>query len=182
MSGFIDFFFSFYWFYDIFGQQTSKLGWFHNNWKTKSWNPLSARLYQGAGAELEAEREVHSRGSAAQRVTRKVSNLVIEFHVCQPRFQVFCQYLSKNAENWILRRNVLGKNTIKKKEWKISRALLDFSRAEFLIFFTRTNFIFTGVNFWKFSWAKNDFHGYFFGVFHLFSRVLFSFNSQNPKF
>ena len=60
---------------------------------------MSARLYQGAGAELKAEREVHSRGSAAQRVTRKVLNLAVEFHVCQPRFQVFCQYLSKNAEN-----------------------------------------------------------------------------------
>ena len=74
---------------------------------------------KGAGAELEAEREVHSRGSAAKRVTRKVSNLVTEFHVCQPRFQVFCQYLSKNTENLILRRIIFGKNTIKKKRMKI---------------------------------------------------------------
>ena len=86
----------------------------------KAENTKSRRLecpaVPGAGAEPEAEREVQSRGSGAERVNREVSILFVEFHECQQRFQVFCQYLCKYTKNLILRRSILGKYTINKKK------------------------------------------------------------------
>ena len=67
--------------------------------KKKSWNLFNARLYQGIGAKPEADREVHSRGLMAQRVTREVSILFIKFHECQPWFHFLWPYLGKNTEN-----------------------------------------------------------------------------------
>ena len=68
-----------------------------------------------------------------------------------------------------------------KKEWQFSRALFDFSRADFLIFFTRTIFVFTGINFWKFFTCKNQFSTVLSGGFQFFSRALFLFHAQNSK-
>ena len=63
--------------------------------KKKSWDPWSARLYQGAWAEAEAEREV---GSGVQRVSRGVSILLIECHEWQATFQIFFQYKTQKTE------------------------------------------------------------------------------------
>ena len=77
------------------GQKTWKLRWFHNKWKNKKFDPWSARLYQGAWAEAEAEREV---GSGVQRVSWGVSILLIEFHEWQATFQIFFLYKTLKTE------------------------------------------------------------------------------------
>ena len=138
--------------------------------KKKSWNLFNARLYQGIGAKPEADREVHSRGLMAQRVTREVSILFIKFHECQPWFHFLWPYLGKNIENKLYEGVFWAEIPwTKKKDPKFSRALFAFSRAKFLIFFTRTILVFTGVNLQKFWKAETDFHGYFLGVFQIFS-------------
>ena len=63
--------------------------------KKQKVDPWSARLYQGAWAEAEAEREV---GSGVQRVSRGVSILLIEFHEWQATFQIFFQYKTLKTE------------------------------------------------------------------------------------
>ena len=59
-------------------------------------------VYQGAKAEAEAKREVHSRCLGVQRVIREVSILFIEFRECQPRFQVFANNLVKTLKTEFL--------------------------------------------------------------------------------
>ena len=51
-----------------------------------------------------------------------------------------------------------------------------------LDFFHVHYFIFHGHNFRKFSRAKNNFHGYFLGLFQFFSRAFFSFTPIISKF
>ena len=147
--------------------------------KKKNWNLFSAQLYQGIGAKPEADREVHSRGLMAQRVTREVSILFIKFHECQPWFHFLWPYLGKNTENKFYE-GVFWAEIPWTKKMIENRALFAFSRAKFLIFFHTHYFSFYSCKFTKIWKAKSDFHGYFLGVFRFFPLTLF-FYGLNSK-
>ena len=77
MIGFINLFSGFLLILRKFWPKSFKTSMVSQQLKKQKVDPWSARLYQGAWAEAEAEREV---GSGVQRVSRGVSILLIEFH------------------------------------------------------------------------------------------------------
>ena len=148
--------------------------------KKKSWNLFSARLYQRTGAKPEVDREVHSRGLMAQRVTREVSILFIKFHECQAWFHFLWPYVGKNTENKFYEGEFWAEIPWTKKMIE-NRALFAFSRAKFLIFFRLTILVFTAVNLQKFERQKAISPGIFWRFFTFFplTLIFYGLNSKN---
>ena len=146
--------------------------------KKKSWNLFSARLYQRTGAKPEVDREVHSRGLMAQRVTREVSILFIKFHECQAWFHFLWPYVGKNTENKFYEGEFWAEIPWTKKNDRKSCTFCVFT-GKIFDFFQTYYFSFYSCKFTKIWKAKSDFPGYFLEVFHIFSTNI---NFLRPEF